>query len=121
MLKPKPSYLLGTFFVLSLGVALAQDAGNGDVSPPWLLRKLGVELDLRSGTRVFADELAKTGGIILADEQPLSSSFSTVPQVQLRGDNVQVNDPLSTISKLFPASALSCISPKARHRWLLQA
>ena len=102
MLKPKPSYLLGTFFVLSLGVALAQDAGNGDVSPPWLLRKLGVELDLRSGSRVFADELAKTGGIILADEQPLSSSFSTVPQVQLRGDNVQVNDPALDYIQTFP-------------------
>jgi len=91
VLRPKPTYLLATFLVLSLGVALAQDAGNGDVSPPWLLRKLGV--DLRSGSRVLADELAKTGGIILADEQPSSPLFSTVPQVQLRGDNVQVNDP----------------------------
>jgi len=62
------SYLLAAFFVLSLGVALAQEADDDNPPPAWLLRKLGVDIDLRSGSRVFADELAKTGGIILPDD-----------------------------------------------------
>jgi len=97
------SYLLAAFFVLSLGVALAQEADDDNPPPAWLLRKLGVDIDLRSGSRVFADELAKTGGIILPDEgSPSSTSLTTVPQVQLRGGNVQVNDPALDTIQIFP-------------------
>ncbi len=103
MPRHKFSYLLAAFFVLSLGVAMAQETGDDNPPPAWLLRKLGVDIDLRSGSRVFADELAKTGGIILPDEgSPSSTSLGTVPQVQLRGGNVQVNDPALDTIQIFP-------------------
>ena len=98
----KLSCFLATFFVLFVGAALAQDAGDNDVPPPWLLRKLGIDIDLRSGSRVLADELAQNAGIILPDEQVSSSPFSTVPQVQLRGSNVQANDPSLDSIQTFP-------------------
>src|SRR5690242_19148769 len=93
---------LATLFVLSVGVALAQDPGDDDLPPPWLLRKIGVEIDLRSGSRVLADELAQNGGVVLPDEQVSSSPSSTVPQIQLRGSNVQVNDPTFDTIQTFP-------------------
>src|SRR6266487_5607935 len=94
MPRSKFGYLLAAFFLMSIGVALAQEADDDNPPPPWLLRKLGVDIDLRSGSRVLADELAASGGVILPDEGfSLSSSLGTVPQVQLRGGNVQVNDP----------------------------
>jgi hypothetical protein len=99
----KLGYLLAAFFLMSLGVALAQEAGDDNPPPPWLLRKVGVDIDLRSGSRVLADELAASGGIILPDEGfSSSSSLGTVPQVQLRGGNVQVNDPSLNTIQIFP-------------------
>jgi BNR repeat-like domain len=103
MPRHKLSYLLAAFFVLSVGAAIAQETGDDNPPPAWLLRKLGVDIDLRSGSRVFADELANSGGIILPDEgSPLSTSLGTVPQVQLRGGNVQVNDPTFDFIQIFP-------------------
>lgn len=102
MRKHKLSCFLATFFLLSVGIALAQDPGDDGVPPPWLLRKIGIDIDLRSGSRVFADELAQNGGVILPDEQASPSPFSTVPQVQLRGGNVQVNDPTLDTIQIFP-------------------
>lgn len=102
MRSHKLSCFLATFFVLSLGVALAQDPGDGDVPPPWALRKIGIDIDLRSGSRVLADEIAQNGGMILPDEQASASTFSTVPQIQLRGSNVQVNDPTLDTIQTFP-------------------
>jgi BNR repeat-like domain len=103
MPRHKLSYLLAAFFVLSVGAAIAQETGDDNPPPAWLLRKLGVDIDLRSGSRVFADELANSGGIILPDEgYPSSTSLDTVPQVQLRGGNVQVNDPTFDTIQIFP-------------------
>ncbi len=83
----KLGYLLAAFFLMSLGVALAQEAG--DDNPP--------------RSRVLADELAASGGIILPDEGfSSSSSMGTVPQVQLRRGNVQVNDPSLNTIQIFP-------------------
>src|SRR6266567_2962547 len=103
MPRGKLGYLLAAFFLMSIGVALAQEADDDNPPPPWLLRKLGVDIDLRSGSRVLADELAASGGIILPDEGfSSSSSLGTVPQVQLRGGNVQVNDPSFNTIQIFP-------------------
>lgn len=98
----KVSCFLTMLFLLSVGVALAQDSGDDNPPPPWLLRKIGIDIDLRSGSRVLADELAQNGGIVLADEQPSSSAFSTVSQVQLRDGNVQVNDATLDTIQIFP-------------------
>lgn len=97
----KLSCFLAMLFLLSVGVALAQDPGD-DVPPPWLLRKIGIDIDLRSGSRVLADELAQNGGVVLPDEQASPSPFSTVSQIQLRGSNVQVNDPTFDTIQTFP-------------------
>jgi len=103
MPRHKLSYLLAAFFVLSVGAAIAQETGDDNPPPAWLLRKLGVDIDLRSGSRVFADELANSGGIILPDEgSPSSTTLGTVPQVQFRGGNVQVNDPAFDSIQIFP-------------------
>src|SRR5260370_6758895 len=103
MPRHKFSYLLAAFFVMCLSVATAQETDDDNPPPAWLLRKLGVDIDLRSGSRVFADELADTGGIILPDEDSSSSSsLTTVPQVQLRRGNVQVIDPALDTIQIFP-------------------
>ncbi|HKW62990.1 MAG TPA: sialidase family protein [Candidatus Acidoferrum sp.] len=96
------SCFVALFLLLCVGAALAQDPGDDDLPPPWLLRKIGIDIDLRSGSRVLADELAQNGGVFLPDEQASPSPLSTVPQVQLRGSNVQVNDPALDTIQIFP-------------------
>jgi len=73
----------------------AQDDLRGFVS------KLGIDMDIRSGGRVFADELAASGGIILPDADSPVSGVPTVPQIQLRGGNVQVNNPSGDYVQIF--------------------
>jgi hypothetical protein len=62
--------------------------------------KLGIEVDVRSGGRILADELA-SGKVILPDLAGPVAGGSTVPQIQLRGGNVQVNDPLQDFNQIF--------------------
>lgn len=63
------------------------------VPSPGMVRKLGVDLDMRSLSRVIADEVRAEGNIKLtSDGQPVPSPFGE-PEVQFRGGNVQVNDP----------------------------
>ena len=66
--------------------ALAQGPPLGFVT------KLGIDVDVRSGGRILADDVA-AGTVILEDAAPSPTDGSTVPQVQLRGNNVQVNGP----------------------------
>jgi hypothetical protein len=61
-------------------------------SPTSFVSKLGVEIDVRSGGRILQDELG-IGTVILPDSAGPVGGGSTVPQIQLRGGNVQVNDP----------------------------
>ncbi len=39
MPRSKFGYLLAAFFLMSIGVALAQEADDDNPPPPWLLRK----------------------------------------------------------------------------------
>jgi hypothetical protein len=84
-----------TGFVLNVPSLVAQSQPLGFVN------KLGVEVDVRSGGRILADELA-SGNLILPDIGGPVAGGSTVPQVQLRGGNVQVNDPAQTAVQIFP-------------------
>jgi len=82
--------------ILFAGASLAQ-------SGPSLgfVNKLGIEVDVRSGGRILQDEL-NANNVILPDNAPPVSGGSTVPPVQLRGSNVQVNDPSLDYIQIFP-------------------
>ena len=70
-------------------------------SPTGFVSKLGVEIDVRSGGRILQDELG-VGSVILPDSASPVGGGSTVPQIQLRGGNVQVNDPSQDYIQIFP-------------------
>jgi hypothetical protein len=79
---------------LSIPTLMAQGPPLGFVS------KLGEEMDVRSGARVFADDVA-TGKMMLPELVGSVTGGTTVPQIQLRGGNVQVNDPAQTTIQTF--------------------
>src|SRR3974377_561336 len=70
--------------------------------PLGYVNKLGQDLDVRSGGRILFDEISS--GVILPESGvPPVTGLPTVPQVQLRGDNQQVNDPAADgIIQIFP-------------------
>jgi hypothetical protein len=57
------------------------------------VKKKGVDLDIRSSGRMIADEVAQFGAQVVNDEVSPAPGVTVVSQVQLRGDNVQTNDP----------------------------
>lgn len=57
------------------------------------VNKNGIDLDLRSHGRQLADEVAANGALVTDEEVSPVPGETVVPQVQLRGGNVQVNDP----------------------------
>ena len=67
---------------------------------PGFVNKLGTEVDVRSGGRILADDLA-SGKVILPDLPTPVAGIPAVPQIQLRGDNLQVNDPAQTTIQIF--------------------
>jgi hypothetical protein len=74
----------------------AQDNVLGFVS------KLGTEVDIRSGARILADDLANGGTVLLPDSGTGVSGGSTVAQIQLRGGNLQVNNAANDYVQIFP-------------------
>ena len=68
--------------------------------PLGFVSKLGSDLDVRSGARVLADELA-ANKVILPEAQGPVAGGSTVAQIQLRGGNLQVNDPSRDYVQIF--------------------
>jgi hypothetical protein len=89
--------LLGLWVVSAAFTSLASAQSN----PNAVLHKNDMEIELRSDARILADEMAATGGVILADPASSSSAFSLVPQVQFRRGNVQVNDPSLDFTQQF--------------------
>jgi len=89
--------LLGLWVVSAAFASLASAQSN----PNAVLHKNDMEIELRSDARILADEMAATGGLMLADPTSSSSAFSLVPQVQFRGGNVQVNDPSLDFTQQF--------------------
>ncbi len=90
-----------------LGLALTCSAALaplvlGQEPPTGFVSKLGVDVDVRSGSRIFADDLNATGPLILPDATTPVPGGSSVPQIQLRGGNVQVNDPTQDYIQIFP-------------------
>lgn len=68
--------------------------------PLGFVNKLGVEVDVRSNGRILGDELAFSH-VILPDLNTPVAGIPAVPQIQLRGGNVQVNNPLQDFVQIF--------------------
>jgi hypothetical protein len=84
-----------TLSAMLIGPAIAQNS-----VPLGFVSKLGVDVDVRSGARILADELL-SGNVILPDSASPVGGGSTVPQIQLRGGNLQVNDPNQDYIQIF--------------------
>jgi hypothetical protein len=80
--------------------ALVQPAVAQGSAPLGFVTKLGQEIDVRSGGRILEDDLS-SGNVILPDLAGPASGGSTVPQIQLRGGNLQVNDPNGDFVQIF--------------------
>ena len=94
----KRALYVGVLSVLALAPpARAQDNPLGFVS------KLGEEVDIRSGARILADELANGGTLLLPENGSSGGGGTTKASIQTRGGNVQVNDPAKDgIVQTFP-------------------
>jgi hypothetical protein len=78
-----------------VGPAVAQQG-----PPLGFVSKLGMDMDVRVG-RVLANDVA-TGQVILPDlGTPSPGGGQTVPQIQLRGGNLQLNDPGADFTQIF--------------------
>jgi hypothetical protein len=75
-------------------------AARAQTVPRGFVTKLGEEFDVRSGARVLADELSQSH-IILPDIDSPVAGTDTVPQIQLRGGNVQVNSSTEDFVQIF--------------------
>lgn len=82
--------------VTGMPAALAQDG-----SLLGFVTKLGQDMDVHYGTVIPSDD-GTLGGVILPELVGGVAGGLTVPQVQLRGVNVQVNDPTQTFIQIFP-------------------
>jgi hypothetical protein len=84
-----------TSLIVLVPIARAQDGLLGFVT------KLGQDMDVRSGARVLADDLAASNRIILPDLDGPVTGTSTVPQIQFRGGNVQANSASEDTLQIF--------------------
>ncbi len=80
--------------------SLAMLAGTTSAQQIGFVNKLGQEVDVRSGARILADELA-AGNVILPDLAGPVASLPALPQIQLRGGNFQVNNPAQDYVQIF--------------------
>ena len=76
---------------LSMILATLAPLAAAQTTPPLgFVTKLGIDVDVRSGGRILRDE-SPLGKVTLPDAASPIGGGSTVPQIQLRGGNVQVN------------------------------
>jgi hypothetical protein len=66
-----------------------------------VVNKLGMDQDVRSGMKILMDEILG-GTAILPDLSSPVTSLDVVPQVQLRGNNIQANLPSGDYIQIFP-------------------
>ncbi|HJZ71625.1 MAG TPA: sialidase family protein [Vicinamibacterales bacterium] len=82
-------------------MAALAPAARAQTVPLGFVTKLGEEMDVRSGGRVLADELTASGHIVLPDIDSPVAGTDTVPQIHLRGGNVQVNSSTEDFVQIF--------------------
>src|SRR5262245_44567944 len=90
-----PVLVLIVTLVMAAGlVRAAFDDDDDEAGPgPTTVNKNGFEVDERSVGKIAADDTLASGGVILADAFSPVPGQPTFPQLQLRGGNIQVNDP----------------------------
>ncbi len=82
---------------------LAQSApASQSGTAPGSVNKKGKDVDIRSLGRMLADDVAAHGVVVLSDAISPVPGGSVVPQIQLRGGNVQVNNPNLDNIQVFP-------------------
>jgi hypothetical protein len=82
-------------------LAVLACAASAQQGPPLgFVSKLGIDMDVRSNGRIIADELAASN-VILPDLDTPIAGMPAVPQIQLRGGNVQVNNPAQDFVQIF--------------------
>lgn len=67
---------------------------------PTVVTKLGIDQDVRSGVKILVDDII-AGNVILPDSSSPVTVLPVVPQIQLRGSNVQTNDPAGDYVQTF--------------------
>ena len=98
-MKPSKSLVLVTLATISSVLVMPTSA---QVAPPLgFVDKLGEEVDVRSGGRILQDELG-VGSVLLPEAASPVGGGSTVPQIKLRGGNVQANVPSGDFVQIFP-------------------
>jgi hypothetical protein len=85
---------------VTLPVVLVTPVLAQDAPPLGFVNKLGIDVDVRSGGRILQDETPPST-VILPDSANAVGGGSTVPQIQLRSGNVQVNDPEFDYIQIF--------------------
>ena len=68
--------------------------------PPGFVTKLGMDVDVRSGARILADDIL-SGKVLLPELATPVAGIPAVPQIQLRGGNLQVSDPARDYIQIF--------------------
>src|SRR5262245_40166586 len=86
--------------ILASAAALAPVARAQQDDLLGFVSKLGIDMDVRSGGRILADDLA-SGRIILPDIDSPVAGTSVVPQIQFRGGNVQANSTSEDYVQIF--------------------
>ncbi len=69
-------------------------------TPLGFVSKLGQDVDVRSGSRIMEDELS-SANVILPDVAGPVAGGTLLPQIKLRGGNLQVNDPALDYVQIF--------------------
>jgi hypothetical protein len=60
---------------------------------PTAVTKNGIEIELRSDSKIFADEVFKSGRVVTLDEPSSTPNLPANPPIHFRGGNLQINDP----------------------------
>lgn len=88
-------YLVALFVAVLIGTAAAQQG-----PPLGYVTKLGIDVDVRSASRILADDLAASP-VILPELATPVAGIPAVPQIQFRGGNLQVNSPTEDYFQIF--------------------
>jgi hypothetical protein len=89
------------FCILALVVAMLIAPTFAQQGPDLgFVTKLGIDMDIRSGARVIHDEFG-VGTVILPEANTPVPGVPAVPQIQLRGGNLQANDAANDFVQIF--------------------
>lgn len=94
-------FVLRIAIAVLLGTAALSLAASAQVRPTTVV-KLGFELELRSDTKIFADEMAASGKVITEDEPSDAFGEHHDEHEHFGRGNVQVNNPLLDSIQVFP-------------------